>query len=70
MDPVRVLALARALGHVPPRVLVVACEPEVVVHGEHDEDLVCELSPSVRAAVDEATELVLSLLSERKADTT
>jgi hydrogenase maturation protease len=70
MDPVRVLALARALGHVPPRVLVVACEPEVVVHGEHDEDLVCELSPAVLAAVDEATELVLSLLSERKADTT
>src|SRR5205814_2896537 len=40
MDPLRVLALAQALGRVPPRVLVVACEPETVVHGEHDEDLV------------------------------
>ena len=43
MDPLRVIALARALGGIPPRVLVVACEPETVVHGEHDEELVGEL---------------------------
>jgi hydrogenase maturation protease len=74
MDPLRVLALANALGTVPRRVLVVACEPELVVDGEHDDDLVGELSAPVRAAVDEAVELVSSLVvellnesSERKA---
>jgi hydrogenase maturation protease len=64
MDPVRVLGLARALGRVPPRVLVVACEPERIVHGEHDEDLVDELSPPVAAAVDEAVRLVADLTAE------
>ncbi len=64
MDPVRVLAHARALGRVPDRVLVVACEPERVVHGEHDEDLVGELSPTVRAAVEEAVPLVESVVTE------
>jgi hydrogenase maturation protease len=68
MDPVRVLGLARALGRVPARVLVVACEPEAVVHGEHDEDLVGELSPSVRAAVDEAVTLVESMVVELLAE--
>jgi hydrogenase maturation protease len=68
MDPVRVLALARALGRVPPRVLVVACEPERIVHGEHDDDVVGELSPTVAAAVDEAVELVQSLAVELAAE--
>jgi hydrogenase maturation protease len=63
MDPVRVLGLARALGRVPPRVLVVACEPDRIVHGEHDEDLVGELSAAVRAAVDEAVPLVEALVA-------
>lgn len=63
LDPVRVLGLARALGRVPPRVLLVACEPERIA----DDDLVGELSPSVAAAVPEAVRLVLSLLGERKA---
>jgi Ni,Fe-hydrogenase maturation factor len=61
---VRVLGLARALGRVPERVLVVACEPERIVHGEHDEDLVDELSPPVAAAVDEAVRLVAELAAE------
>jgi hydrogenase maturation protease len=64
MDPVRVLGLARALGRVPERVLVVACEPARIVHGEHDEDLVDELSPPVAAAVDEAVRLVAELAAE------
>jgi hydrogenase maturation protease len=64
MDPVRVLALARAMGRIPERVLVVACEPERIVHGEHDEDLVGELSAPVAAAVGEATDLVASLVVE------
>jgi hydrogenase maturation protease len=68
MDPVRVLGLARALGHVPSRVLIVACEPEQIVHGEHDEDLVCELSRPVRAAVDEAVHVVESLVAELAAE--
>jgi hydrogenase maturation protease len=70
MDPVRVLGLARALGRVPPRVLVVACEPERIVHGEHDEDLVGELSATVQAAVDEAVPLVESLVAELAAELT
>jgi hydrogenase maturation protease len=64
MDPLRVLALARALGGVPPRVLIVACEPERIVDGEHDDDLVAELSEPVQAAVDGAIELVRSLVGE------
>ena len=68
MDPVRVLSLARALGRVPERVLIVACEPERIVHGEHDDDLVGELSAPVRAAVDEAVRVVESLLAELAAE--
>ncbi len=64
MDPLRVLALAQAMGRIPERVLVVACEPEVVVEGEHDEDLVGELSAPVQAAVEEAVELVLTVVAD------
>jgi len=64
MDPVKVLALARALGRVPPRVVVIACEPAVVVSGEHDEDLVGELSEPVQAAVEDAVLLVESVVSD------
>ena len=68
MDPVRVLGLAHALGRVPPRVLVVACEPERVVDGQHDEDLVGELSAPVRAAVEAAVPVVESLVAELAAE--
>jgi hydrogenase maturation protease len=64
MDPLRVLALAQAMGRIPGRVLVVGCEPAVVVDGEHDEDLVGELSPPVRAAVDRAVELVQAVVGD------
>lgn len=63
MDPVRVLVLARQLGPVPERILVVGCEPLVAVDGD-DEELVGELSDPVRAAVDGAVELVESVLGE------
>jgi len=63
MDPRRVLGLARALGRVPPRVYVVACEPRTIVQGDEDE-LVGELSPPVLAAVEEAVALVESLVAE------
>ena len=63
MDPVRVLALAKALGGPLPRTLVVACEPERVMTGE-EEDVVAELSVPVRTALDDGVEMVESLLRE------
>jgi hydrogenase maturation protease len=63
MDPARVLRLARELGAVPRRTLVVGCEPARVVPPDGDEVLV-ELSAPVRAAVVTASELVRSLVDE------
>jgi hydrogenase maturation protease len=63
MDPLRVLALARVLGAVPPRVLVVGCEPAVIVPPD-DERLTMELSPPVRDAARRAVELVERLIDE------
>lgn len=63
MDPLKVLALARVLGAVPPRVLVVGCEPAVLVAPD-DERIVMELSEPVRAAARRAVELVESLIEQ------
>jgi hydrogenase maturation protease len=63
MDPVKVLALAAQLGGVPERVLVVGCEPANRMTGA-EEELVGELSEPVREAIDEAVELVESLLAD------
>jgi hydrogenase maturation protease len=63
MDPVRVLGLARTLGTLPPRVLVVGCEPQSDVSLE-DEELAMGLSPPVAAAMDEAVALVESVLED------
>ena len=63
MDPVKVLNLARQVGEVPERVLVVGCEPAVRMSGD-EEELVGELSGPVAAAVDPAVEMVESLLAE------
>jgi hydrogenase maturation protease len=63
MDPVKVLALARQLGDVPDRVLLVGCEPQVRMSGE-EEDVIAELSEPVAAAVAEAVELVEELVRE------
>jgi hydrogenase maturation protease len=63
MDPVKVLALARALGGAPPRTLVVACEPQTRMSGD-DPDLVADLSEPVRLALDEGVRLVASVLEE------
>jgi hydrogenase maturation protease len=62
MDPVTVLRLARALGGMPPRVLLVACEP--VAMAPAGEQIVMELSEPVRAAVDGAVRLVETLAEE------
>lgn len=63
MDPVKVLALARALGGTPPRTLVVGCEPLTRMSPDDDE-IVAALSEPVRAALDGAVGLVASLLDE------
>ena len=63
MDPVKVLALARALGGSPPRTLVVGCEPQTRMTGDEDE-IVADLSEPVRAALDEAVRMVEDLLDE------
>jgi hydrogenase maturation protease len=63
MHPLRVLALARALGTLPPRLLVVGCEPAVLPDPD-DEQLVMDLSPVVREAAGRAVALVESLLDE------
>ena len=64
MDPVKVIKFARALGARPTRTLVVGCEPQVVVSGEDYDDMLMELSEPVRAAVEEAAKLVVSLVEE------
>jgi hydrogenase maturation protease len=64
MDPVKVIKLSRALGSGPTRTLVVGCEPQVVVSGEDYDDMLMELSEPVRAAVEEAVKLVVSLVEE------
>lgn len=63
MDPATVLALVRSLGGTPPRTLVVGCEPQSRMDAA-DEEIVAALSEPVRAALDEATSLVESVLDE------
>ena len=63
MDPVKVIKLSRALGASPTRTLVVGCEPKVILTGEDYDDMLMELSEPVEAAVEEAVEMVESLVS-------
>lgn len=58
MDPLAVLKLARRLGGLPPRILLVGCEPLAV--GD-DESMSISLSAPVAAAVEKAAEIVLDL---------
>ena len=62
MDPVRVIKFARTLGPTPARTFVVGCEPQTIMSGEDYEEMLMELSEPVRAAVDEAADLVASLV--------
>lgn len=64
MDPVKAIRFARAMGAEPVRTLVVGCEPGVVLEGESYEDVLVELSQPVQAAVEEAVELVESLVEQ------
>ena len=64
MDPVKVLALSRALGEgALPRILVVGCEPQTRMSAD-DEVVVAELSEPVRGALEEAERLIESLLRD------
>jgi hydrogenase maturation protease len=63
MNPLAVLALARALGGPLPRILVVGCEPQTVMRGD-EEDVVAAISEPVRAALDEGVRVVEALLAE------
>jgi hydrogenase maturation protease len=65
MDPVKVLATARALGGAQelPRTLVVGCEPLTRMTGDEHE-LVGDLSEPVRAALPAALRLAEDLLAE------
>jgi len=67
MDPVKVLRLARTIGAEVPRTLVVGCEPQNIPGrgGTHPyDDILMELSKPVQAAVEEAANLVKSLVKE------
>ncbi|KIE24361.1 hydrogenase [Streptomyces sp. MUSC 125] len=67
MDPAKVLALAAHLGDEPlPRVLVLACEPELLPAG--DEDLLPGLSTPVQKAVDRAVDALHTLVPVLLAD--
>ncbi|MEU8033247.1 hydrogenase maturation protease [Streptomyces sp. NPDC049099] len=67
MDPAKVLALAAHLGEEPlPRVLVLACEPQVLPAG--DEDLLPGLSTPVREAVPRAVDTLHALIPVLLAD--
>ena len=64
MDPVKVLALARALGDRPlPRTLVVGCEPQTRMSAD-DERIVAELTEPVRASLDAAVRMTEELLTD------
>jgi hydrogenase maturation protease len=64
MDPVKVLALAQALGARPTRTWLVACEPGRLGEGDDYEDVLVELSAPVQAAVEEAVSMVESLVED------
>jgi hydrogenase maturation protease len=63
MDPVAVLSLVQALGGMPPRTLVIGCEPQTRMEPE-GEDFVAGLSEPVRAALEEGMRMVESVLGE------
>jgi hydrogenase maturation protease len=60
MDPARVLRLVAALGAQVRHLVVVGCEPDT---SGGEEDIPAEMSAPVRAAVDEAVQLIESLVA-------
>ncbi|HLH60970.1 MAG TPA: hydrogenase maturation protease [Ktedonobacteraceae bacterium] len=64
MDPVKVLAYARALGAREIRTLLVGCEPTPIGEGAGYEEMQMGLSEPVQAAVDEAVKMIDSLVRD------
>jgi hydrogenase maturation protease len=62
MDPVRVLRLAEALGRLPPRIIVVGCEPLSIEGRESLADELVALSPPVRDAVERAAGVLKTII--------
>lgn len=63
LDPVKVLQFVNSMGGCPGRVLVVGCEPDNIPN-EDDWDLAPSLSEPVARAVDEAVDLIESLIGD------
>lgn len=64
MDPVKVLAFARALGAKPVHTLLVGCEPSAPGEGGDYSEMQMGLSEPVRLAVDEAVKMIDSLIEK------
>jgi hydrogenase maturation protease len=64
MDPLKVLAYARALGARPIHTLLVGCEPAAFAGADDYAEMQMGLSEPVRAAVDEAVKMIDSLVEE------
>ncbi len=62
MNPMKVLALVKAMGGQPKRLFVVGCEPERSVPGEDIERM--GLSQTVAAAADQAVAMVEALVTK------
>jgi hydrogenase maturation protease len=62
MNPVKVLALARAMGAPPVRTVVIGCEPETSLPAMDGDEVRVGLSAPVRTAVEEAVHLVMELV--------
>jgi len=71
LDPASVLRLARWLGHLPERVILVGCEPENTDPREFGDNLL-DLTPRVSDAVDRAADLLIQLITtfQRKQELT
>ena len=64
MDPVKVLAMARALGKVPGRVVIVACETESVLSQSDWSEMEMALSEPVRGSLNRAVIQVESVVHD------
>jgi hydrogenase maturation protease len=62
MDPKTMLRFVKSIGAWPGKVVVIACEPQVV------EEIGFKLSESVAGAVEPAVELVLKTIAELQSD--
>ncbi len=64
MDPVKVLAFARALGAKSIPTLLVGCEPSAFGEGEDYTEMQMGLSEPVRSAIDEAVKMIDALVEQ------